>query len=220
MIALWFFLAGLPAAYALDRAILQLSDTWRLDGDESDGSLPWQAGPWPRRVRLAVVALAPFLMAVAGWRFDLPQAAAVCVLVLALLACTGTDLIRFRVPNVITYPGTALALVAALAMPGGDITGAVAAAALGGGAFLVMAIVSRGGIGLGDVKLAVLIGAALGLPGAYQALLFGILAGGLGILILFLAGVVSRRQGVPYAPFLALAAVAVVLMRGAVFAPL
>ena len=44
--------------------------------------------------------------------------------------------------------------------------------------------------------------------------------GGVAIFALLLAGVVSRRQGVPYAPFLALAAVAVVLARGAVFAPL
>ncbi len=65
-----------------------------------------------------------------------------------------------------------------------------------------------------------LIGAALGLAGGYQALVFGVLAGGVAIFALLVAGVVSRRQGVPYAPFLALAAVAVVLARGAVFAPL
>ena len=221
MTPLWFFLVGLPAAYLLERAIVQLSEAgWRDDEAPDEATLPWQSGPWPGRVRVGVVALAPLLMAIAGWRFELPQAIAVSLLVLALLVCTGTDLIRFRVPNLITYPGTALALLAALAMPGGDFVSAVAAAAERGGRFLAMAVITRGGIGLGDVKLAMLIGAALGLPGGYQALVFGVLAGGVAILVLFLAGVVSRRQGVPYAPFLAFGAVAVVLARGAVFAPL
>jgi leader peptidase (prepilin peptidase)/N-methyltransferase len=105
-------------------------------------------------------------------------------------------------------------------MPDGEIMEAVLAALLGGGLFLVLSILTRGGIGLGDVKLAVLIGAGLGLPGAYQALFLGIIVGGLVIAVLFLAGVVGRRQAVPYAPFLALAAVGVVLAQGAAFAPL
>jgi prepilin signal peptidase PulO-like enzyme (type II secretory pathway) len=65
-----------------------------------------------------------------------------------------------------------------------------------------------------------LIGAGLGFPGGYQALVAGVMAGGFVILLLFFTGVVSRRQAVPYAPFLALAAVAVVLTHGANFAPL
>ena len=91
---------------------------------------------------------------------------------------------------------------------------------IAGAVFLVMAVVTRGGLGLGDVKLAMLIGAALGFPGAYQALVAGVMAGGVCILALFLARVVSRRQAVPYAPFLALAAVAVALTQGTAFAPL
>jgi prepilin signal peptidase PulO-like enzyme (type II secretory pathway) len=219
---LWFFLAGLPAAFILDRAIRDLSDV-PVGEDEATSArstLPWQVGPWPARVRVGIALPAPFLLALAGWRFDLPQAIVVSLLLLALLACTGTDLIRYRVPNVITYPGIAIALLASLALPDGDIVSAIAAAAGGGGIFLVMAIVTRGGIGLGDVKLAMLIGAALGLSGSYQALVFGVLAGGVGILLLLLAGIVSRKQAVPYAPFLALAAVAVVLTQGPVFAPL
>ena len=218
-----FFLAGLPVAFLLDRAIEELSDaSWSANGGlpDEDSVLPWQRGAWPARVRHGVALLAPALMAVAATRFDAPQAVAVSVLVVGLLACTGTDLIRFRVPNVITYPGTALALVAALVMPGGDPVAGLAAALFGGGAFFVMAVITRGGIGLGDVKLAALIGAGLGLPGAYQALVLGVMAGGLVIFVLFVGRVVTRRQGVPYAPFLALAAIAVALLNGTSFAPL
>ncbi len=218
-----FFLAGLPVAFLLDCAILRLSDfSWAGSGGlaAQDSVLPWQRGAWPDRVRHGVALPAPLLLAVAALQFDVWQAIAVSLLVVGLLACTGTDLIRFRVPDVITYPGIVLALVAALLLPGGDFVAAVLAALTGGGAFFVLALITRGGIGLGDVKLAALIGAALGLGGAYQALVLGVMAGGVVILILFVAGVVSRRQGVPYAPFLAIAAIAIALSRGTAFAPL
>jgi prepilin signal peptidase PulO-like enzyme (type II secretory pathway) len=226
MAPLLFFLAGLPAALLADYAIRALSRS-RSDDDESEAAdaagtrtLPWQEGRWPDRVRLLVVACIPALMAVAGWRFEPLQAALVSVFLVALLVCTGTDLIDFRVPNVVTYPATALALAAALVLPDGNVVSGAIAALLGGGIFLVMAVITRGGLGLGDVKLAVLIGAALGFPTAYQAFALGVVAGGIAIAILFFGGVVSRRQAVPYAPFLALAATAMLLANGAVFAPL
>jgi Flp pilus assembly protein protease CpaA len=232
--ALLFFLLGLPAAALANYAVRKLTsyDEASEPDDVEDGvqaeaerlstakRLPWQEGPWPGRTRLAIVALLPALTAVAGWRFDLPQALAVSALVFALIVCTATDLLRYRVPNVVTYPGVALALAATLFMPDADFVAAVVAAGLGGFCFLVMAVLTRGGIGIGDAKLAVLIGAGLGLPAGYQALALGVVAGGLVIGAMFLAGIVGRRQAVPYAPFLALTAVAVVLAEGAAFAPL
>jgi prepilin signal peptidase PulO-like enzyme (type II secretory pathway) len=223
--ALLFFVLGLPAAYLVNLAVLRLTLRPVDAADDDAGALqtkelPWQDGPWRDGFRLLVVGSLPVLMAVAGWRFDLVQAAAVSLLLVGLLVCTATDLLQFRVPNAVTYPGTVLAVGAAFLLPDSQPAGAVAAALLGGFFFLLMAIVTRGGLGLGDVKLAVLIGAGLGLPGAYQALVLGVIAGGAVILVLFLAGVVGRRQAVPYAPFLALAAVAVLLTQGAAFAPL
>jgi prepilin signal peptidase PulO-like enzyme (type II secretory pathway) len=55
---------------------------------------------------------------------------------------------------------------------------------------------------------------------AYQALLYGVLAAAVCMAVLLIAGIVSRRQPVPYAPFLSLAAIVVVLVQGAAFAPL
>lgn len=231
MAPFWFFLAGLPAALLLERTIARLVDGYAREAEaeleEREETpkldvrrLPWQVEPWRARTRVLVVLAAPFLMALAAWRFEVPEALAVSALVLAMLLCTGTDLIEYRVPNVVTYPGTLLALGAALVFPQGDVLNAALAGLAGGLMFLVLAILTRGGIGLGDVKLAVLIGAALGFPGGYHALVIGVMAGGFVILALFLTGVVSRKQAVPYAPFLALAAVGVVLTQGAVFAPL
>jgi len=222
MQALAFFLLGLPFAYLGSHLVIRLTDFEEdlVDGEEADRLLPWQVGAWTGRVRWAVMLMLPIFMAVAGSRFDILPALLVSLLLGALLVCTATDLLRYRVPNVVTYPSIALALLLAVVMPDADLIGAVIAAAVGGGMFLVLAIITRGGLGLGDVKLAVLIGAMLGLPAAYFALFYGVIAGGVIIFLLFAIGVVRRKEPVPYAPFLALAAIAVALFQGAAFAPL
>lgn len=222
MEALAFFLLGLPFVYVGSRLVLRLTDFEEVieEGEEPDRVLPWQAAPWAGRVRWSVMLTLPIFMAVAGSRFDILPALLVSLLLGALLVCTATDLLRYRVPNVITYPSIALALTLGLVMPDADLMSAVIAAALAGGMFLVLAIITRGGLGLGDVKLAVLIGAMLGMPAAYVALFYGIIAGGVIIFLLFAIGVVQRKEPVPYAPFLAMAAIGVALFQGAAFAPL
>ncbi len=190
------------------------------DEERRSKRLPWQTKPWSDHLRRAVVVFLPILAAVAGARFDPIQAAAVTLFLAALLICTATDLLSYRVPNAITYPGTVLAILAALVMPDAAVVDAGIAALAGGGIFLFMTFATRGGLGLGDVKLAVLIGAALGPQAGYEAMVLGVIAGGVIILGLFVSGLVGRRQAIPYAPFLSLAAVAVVLVEGAAFAPL
>ena len=222
MQTLAFFLAGIPLVLLLNRIVLQLID---FEGElverkEDEKVLPWQQGPWPSRVRWAVLALLPVAMAVAGARFDLLQAVAVSLLVAALLICTATDLLRFRVPNVVTYPAIAAALAASVLMPGGDVTDAALAALAAGAFFLVAALINPGGLGLGDVKLAVLIGAGLGLQVGAQALFWGIIVAALVMGLMWAVRIVTRKQGVPYAPFLSLAAIVLMLMQGAAFAPL
>lgn len=221
MEAVAFLLAGVPLVCAANKLVVRLTAfEGELVDDGSARALPWQKEPWPARVRWAVLLLLPPAMAIAASRFELLQATAVSLLVLALLVITATDMLRFRVPNAVTYPGTLIALGAAVLMPDGSLGDATLAALLGGGLFFLPAVITRGGIGFGDVKLAVLIGAALGLPIAYQALLYGVAAAAAVMAIMLVAGVVSRRQPVPYAPFLSLAAIVMVLLQGTAFAPL
>jgi prepilin signal peptidase PulO-like enzyme (type II secretory pathway) len=223
MAALAFFLIGLPLAIIANRLVVQLTDfeeTAAEDEATSSKQLPWHRGLWPQRVRWSVLALLPACMAIAAIRFDLVQAAVVSLLIAALLVCTATDLLRFRVPNVITYPAIILALAASVVMPDADLAGAIGAALLIGSLFFVMALITGGGMGIGDAKLVTLIGAMLGLPAAGQALVIGVLSAGLVILPFFLLGRMGRRDPLPYAPFLALAAVAVGLAQGTAFAPL
>ncbi|HWQ51008.1 MAG TPA: prepilin peptidase, partial [Terriglobales bacterium] len=77
---------------------------------------------------------------------------------------------------------------------------------LGGGLFLLIAIVSRGGMGGGDVKLA----AALGLWFGWKQLLLlvfvAFVSGALVSVALLASHVKGRKDGVPFGPFLAFAA--------------
>ncbi len=212
-------------AFVADRLIQRFNQSYDQDSVDPDEEqrakvLPWQTKPWSDHLRRALVVSLPVLAAIAGARFDPIQAVAVTLFLAALLICTATDLLSYRVPNAITYPGTVLAILAALVMPDANVVDAGIAAVAGGAIFLFMTLVTRGGLGLGDVKLAVLIGAALGPQAGYEAMVIGVIAGGIIILGLFVTGLVGRRQAIPYAPFLAVAAVAVVLMEGAAFAPL
>ena len=139
MAALLFFVLGLPAAVFAERLMrrfTRLDDEVAEDGSSAAKRLPWQRDAWPARVRFFVAACIPPLMALAGWRFDPVQAVAVSALIVALLICTATDLLRYRVPNAVTYPGILLALAAAVVMPGADPLNALLAALAGGGVFL------------------------------------------------------------------------------------
>ncbi len=83
---------------------------------------------------------------------------------------------------------------------------AAAGAALGFGVFLLAALARPGGMGMGDVKLAGVIGLITGLGGAALALTVGILAGGVAAAALLVGRRAGRRATMAYAPYLALGA--------------
>jgi leader peptidase (prepilin peptidase)/N-methyltransferase len=91
----------------------------------------------------------------------------------------------------------------------------VAYAALGGAIgfviFLLIAVVSRGGMGWGDVKLAALIGLATGFPLVFLAIIMAAILGGIVAVALLAAKKRGRRQMIPFGPFLAVAAMVTLL---------
>jgi prepilin signal peptidase PulO-like enzyme (type II secretory pathway) len=216
-----FVLVSPLAALAVERAIRQLTLTGDVTGNGAGRRLlPWQVEPASSRLRVLMSGCAPFLLAAAALRFDAGPAVIVSVVLLAFLICAATDLLCYRVPDVVTYPGTVLVLAAAAVLPEGDLEEAALGALTCGGIFLSLTLLTRGGFGLADGKLAAFIGATLGLVRAVDAVVLGVVIGGLCLLSLVLIGAVSLRQVTPYAPFLVVAAIAVTLLRGAAFAPL
>jgi leader peptidase (prepilin peptidase)/N-methyltransferase len=130
------------------------------------------------------------------------------------LALAVIDLQRRIIPNRITYPsimGFALLIGIGDAAGGGVsiVRAAIGLAAYGGGLLLV-AQASPKGMGMGDVKLGALIGLVLGslaLSRVAVAAGIAILAGGVGAVVALAAGM-SRKQVLPFGPYLALGAVA------------
>jgi prepilin signal peptidase PulO-like enzyme (type II secretory pathway) len=129
-----------------------------------------------------------------------------------------TDLEQGLILNKVVYPGMVVALLLALyPLPwlsepmGMRIAYSALGGAIGFAIFLLIAIVSRGGMGWGDVKLAALIGLATGFPLVFLAIIMGAILGGIVAVALVIAKKRKRRQTIPFGPFLAVAAMVTLL---------
>jgi leader peptidase (prepilin peptidase) / N-methyltransferase len=135
---------------------------------------------------------------------DPTQLALGLVFVATLAAVTLTDLERRIIPNRILFMSTILGIaIAALGDPASLPARAIWGAAAGG-LLLLAALAHPKGMGMGDVKLAAVMGLYLERAVA-PALLVGFLAGALvGVGLMLREGVAARKLGVPFGPFLAL----------------
>jgi leader peptidase (prepilin peptidase)/N-methyltransferase len=122
-----------------------------------------------------------------------------------LVAISATDLTHRIVPNRIVIPAAAIVLVAQTAL---QPSPEWALGALGAATFLfVAALAYPAGMGMGDVKLALLLGALLGRL-VVVGLMLGMVAALVPSLVLLARhGSAARKMGIPFAPFLALGAV-------------
>jgi leader peptidase (prepilin peptidase)/N-methyltransferase len=134
-------------------------------------------------------------------------------LVFAVLS--STDYERHRIPNRLSYPAMAAALAFSWAWPDRDVVdillGLGAALAVGAFFFALGLLAGRGaaGLGLGDIKLIVLIGLLAGWPLIVPAVFLGVLIAGIPAIALIVTG--RSRQLFAYGPYLSLGAVAVLL---------
>jgi leader peptidase (prepilin peptidase)/N-methyltransferase len=130
------------------------------------------------------------------------------VLVLVLVPIALIDFERQLIPNKITLPAAIAAVVIGTVLdPGGEPQRLIAGAAAGG-FLLIAALAYPRGMGMGDVKLAAVLGLFLGravAPALLIALLSGVVVGAA---IMARVGVAAgRKTAVPFGPFLALGGV-------------
>jgi leader peptidase (prepilin peptidase) / N-methyltransferase len=146
-------------------------------------------------------------------RFGLSGRAAVgaffCVV---LVAVSSIDLTHRIIPNRIVVPATALVLVVQTVL---QPSAKWALASVGAALFLFAAAVAYpAGMGMGDVKLALLMGAALGRT-VSVAMMAGMLAALVPSLFLLARhGGAARKVGIPFGPFLALGSVIALFAGG------
>ena len=154
----------------------------------------------------AVEAVTAVLIGGCVLKFGLTWDAAVAVFFCAaLVAVSATDVERRIIPNRVVVPAAVLLLAANTALhPSVEWV----AAGLGASLFLLLAaLVYPAGMGMGDVKLALLLGVALGRT-VPVAMLIGMLAALVPATVLLARhGGAARKMGIPFGPFLALGGV-------------
>ena len=125
-------------------------------------------------------------------------------LAVTLVAAAATDLEERIIPNRLMAAGAVLALVLWTVADPSRLPENLIAGAAAGGFLLIAALAYPAGMGMGDVKLAAVMGLFLG-RSVGPALFVGFAAGALaGMAIMAARGAAARKQGVPFAPFLAL----------------
>jgi len=204
-------LAGMWAAVALGLGI-GLALGWLCDRLCQREQTPTVSGSgrvlqWAGLVLLEAL-LCAYLQRSYGWGLQFLRLMSYSSLLLLIAA---VDLRTRLVPNILTASGLVLALAFSLAFPTPGLLSALEGAALACGIFLLLALIGGNAMGFGDVKLATLIGLMTGFPSVVQALILGIILGGLAAAILLLARLRRPKQYIPYAPYLAAGAVATLL---------
>jgi len=178
----------------------------------------------PRRilwVEIGTAVLFGFSYWCYGLSIELPVFLVYLCLFIVLLVI---DLEHGLILNKIVYPAMAVALVISVFLPPSRLVflgstflpqAGIIQAAIGGGIglglFSLVVVISRGGMGWGDVKMAALVGLVTGFPLTLVALLMGIIIGGLVAGVLLLFKIKKRKEAIPFAPFLSLATIATLL---------
>jgi leader peptidase (prepilin peptidase)/N-methyltransferase len=142
--------------------------------------------------------------------FSIPFAV-YAMLVSTLLAVALIDYDHKIIPNIITLPGMIIGLaLSTWALPI-TLVDSLLGLLLGGGLFYLIAFLTKGGMGGGDIKLIAMIGCFLGWQGALFTIFSGALLGSLVGITLMLLGRKGRKDKVPFGPFLSCGAILFIL---------
>lgn len=186
----------------------------------------------PLRI-LLVELITSLLFILIFWRFGItPQLPVIIIYTCVFIVITVIDLEQGIIPNSITYPFMIIAILVMTFLGSGINNGILSIDYFGwrqtlpflanlfdsliGGilAFvflLLIVIISRGGMGIGDVKLAAIIGFMTAFPMMIIALFLAIISGGIVAAVLLITRRKQRKDTVPFGPFLCLGALITLL---------
>lgn len=178
------------------------------------------AEPWTRPVTsrpIAVGAATAVVLALIAWRVGwTPQLAAFLYLGAVGVPLAIIDVALKRLPDPLTLPSYAVgAALLGLAMNGDRFVHALIGMAAGLVVYGVQWIIAPGQLGLGDVKLAGVLGLYLGWLGLtawFTGILAGFLLGGVYALALLVSGRAGRKSTIPFGPFMLAGALAAILL--------
>ena len=177
--------------------------------------------PIPRRLFWVEVG-SGLLFAFTYWQYGLSVEFVVITFYCYLFIVLGViDLEHKLILNKIVYPAVVVALIISVflpqpgiidvSLPWPKIVNGIIGGAIGFVFLLIPAIIYRGGMGWGDIKMAGLIGLVTGFPLVFVALLMAVILGGLVAGFLLLLKIRKRKEAIPFGPFLSLATMATLL---------
>jgi leader peptidase (prepilin peptidase) / N-methyltransferase len=204
-------LAGIGGAL-LGAGADRLAARWPAHPDGSIRPLDWRS--------VVVVAASAVAFAALGARWDDPGDLLVLGIYLAaLIVLLAIDLDQRLLPDVITLPLAAYALLAAVIglnpLLAGKELGLASAVAAGLGAPLVLLLsdrLFRGDLGMGDVKLSVSLGLMAGVSLLVAGFLVASAAAAVVLIALMAAKRLSRRSTIPFGPILVASGVLAMLL--------
>ncbi|MEW5921991.1 MAG: prepilin peptidase [Bacillota bacterium] len=122
-----------------------------------------------------------------------------------LLVISFIDMDKGIIPNRLVLLLLFWVMAWQLLHPNISLTVAIFGMLAGGGLFYLIAVLSKGGMGGGDIKLMAVLGLTSGWPLVLVVFLLAFLLGAAVGLVLLIAGKKTRRDPLPFGPFLALA---------------
>jgi prepilin signal peptidase PulO-like enzyme (type II secretory pathway) len=176
-----------------------------LAGGFISGWRPW----WTLCIEVGMAALFVLLGLYLGLQRALPV---MCLYAALLVAIATVDIQHRLVLNRLTYSGIVLALAASFLLPGVGFGSALLGFVTAFVLFWVIERLGRGAMGPGDTKLAALIGAMNGFPNLFNALVIGIVLGGLAAIFYLVVLRRGRKEKFAYGPYLVAGALAAMFM--------
>lgn len=177
---------------------------------------------------LAVEAGTGLLFAFIWWSYGFGISTAITAFYGSLfLVLAVIDLERGIILNKIVYPTIALTLLLTLfcsisapstilcLIP--SIFDSLIGGMVASGILLLPALVYKGSMGWGDVKMAALVGLVTGFPLAFVALLIAMIAGGLIAALLLLLRLRRRKDAIPFGPFLSFGTLVTLFWGSSIF---
>lgn len=136
-----------------------------------------------------------------GLTFDFLSA---IILIICLITCTFIDLEHYIIPDKIILPTMIAGFLLNIVLHFESLLDYLMGFALGGGIILLIVILSRGGMGGGDIKLFATVGMFLGLKLTALAMLLAFILGSIAGLILIIFKLKKMKDAIPFGPFIAL----------------
>jgi leader peptidase (prepilin peptidase)/N-methyltransferase len=169
----------------------------------------------PRIHRLAVAYVSALFIIASFGRFGLSAHAFVgAIFASALVLLTAIDLDRRLIPDSIVLPTLGVVLILQIAFHPNHTLEWVFAALGAALFFFIPMLIYPAGMGMGDVKLAALLGAALGTSVAAAIAVSLLAASVVAVVVLGREGFGARRKAIAFGPFLALGGLVVFFLGG------